>query len=309
MPVLNLYSYDIFVVFGGSSTEYAYNTEFSGWAAMLANKYIRRIDVLNRGFCGYNSRWAKTIFLNMFPKTKNNSFRTNQITNGIHEMNGDSSVGKSACERKLMEHLKTNRPAQVKLIIIFLGVNDAVLEQCSSHVPLGEFHQNLLSMIDHLADPNSEYYSPETKFVLITPPPVCEPAWRVTAEKRKLSSVRCEKKSKLYAEEVIKVGKKRNIPVVDVFTRIKTEINEIQAKQAEINVLTNGTTSTGSKMVEDNLRWFGYDQFFYDGLHFNANGSKIMFEMLYDTIITNYPDLAPKKLPIYFPLAAEIQHS
>ncbi|PVV02528.1 hypothetical protein BB560_003015 [Smittium megazygosporum] len=306
MPSLGLYSYDVFFAFGGSSTEFAFNTKTSGWVAMLANKYSRRIDVINRGFAGFNSRWAKSIFFNSFPKTVKNESEIPLCKPDTSSIKQSMPDTESSAHNLILKTMGPNRPAKVKLVTIFLGVNDAAMEGYPAHVPLAEFHQNLLSMIDHLADPNSEYYSPEIKFILITPPPLSEPMWARTVKKQNAPMDRSEENAKLYAEEVIKVGKKRNIPVVDVFTRIKNEINEIQAKQAEINALTNGTTCTGSRMVEDNLRWFGYDQFFYDGLHFNANGNTILFEMLYETIITNYPDLVPWKLPKFVPSVAEV---
>jgi lysophospholipase L1-like esterase len=47
------------VVFGDSITQHGYNSAISGWVAGLGNWWTRRVDVLNRGFSGYNSRWAK----------------------------------------------------------------------------------------------------------------------------------------------------------------------------------------------------------------------------------------------------------
>ncbi|SCV04977.1 LANO_0G15786g1_1 [Lachancea nothofagi CBS 11611] len=57
--------YKKFVLFGDSITEFVFNTrmeegkgdQFSMGAA-LCNTYARKLDIVHRGFSGYNSRWA-----------------------------------------------------------------------------------------------------------------------------------------------------------------------------------------------------------------------------------------------------------
>ena len=41
---------------GDSITQYAFNIEMKGFCAQLANDYTRRVDIINRGFSGYNSK-------------------------------------------------------------------------------------------------------------------------------------------------------------------------------------------------------------------------------------------------------------
>ncbi|KAK9831113.1 hypothetical protein WJX74_003688 [Apatococcus lobatus] len=48
-----------FVLFGDSLTQQSF--ESGGWGAALADAYSRRVDVINRGFSGYNSRWAEPL--------------------------------------------------------------------------------------------------------------------------------------------------------------------------------------------------------------------------------------------------------
>lgn len=40
-----------------SLTERSFDPE-GGWGAALAHHFARKLDVVNRGFGGYNSRWA-----------------------------------------------------------------------------------------------------------------------------------------------------------------------------------------------------------------------------------------------------------
>ena len=47
--------------FGDSITQHGFNVDIRGWVAQLGNWWTRRIDILNRGFSGYNSRWGRLI--------------------------------------------------------------------------------------------------------------------------------------------------------------------------------------------------------------------------------------------------------
>lgn len=45
------------VMFGDSITQHGFSSE-DGWVAGMADWWTCRIDVLNRGFSGYNTKWA-----------------------------------------------------------------------------------------------------------------------------------------------------------------------------------------------------------------------------------------------------------
>ncbi|XP_042838466.1 isoamyl acetate-hydrolyzing esterase 1 homolog isoform X1 [Panthera tigris] len=108
-----------------------------GWGASLADKLVRKCDVLNRGFSGYNTRWAKIILPRLIKKGT-----------GL-----DSPVA----------------------VTIFFGANDSALkdENPKQHVPLDEYVANLKSMVRYLKSVDV----PEHRIVLISPPPLCEAAW------------------------------------------------------------------------------------------------------------------------------------
>ena len=61
---------------------------------------------------------------------------------------------------------------KVQLLTIWFGANDAVLTGEQQHVPLEQYKANLSKLIHMVRDPSSEYYSPETRIILFTPPPV-----------------------------------------------------------------------------------------------------------------------------------------
>ncbi|XP_065747608.1 isoamyl acetate-hydrolyzing esterase 1 homolog isoform X1 [Phocoena phocoena] len=52
--------------FGDSTTQFSFQQ--GGWGASLADKLVRKCDVLNRGFSGYNTRWVKIILPRLIRK-------------------------------------------------------------------------------------------------------------------------------------------------------------------------------------------------------------------------------------------------
>lgn len=95
------------LLFGDSLTQ----TSFEGWGAVLADRYQRRADVLNRGLSGYNTRWAL---------------------------------------RYAQDYGVWEEPGKVALVTLFFGANDAALvdRDPSKYVPVAEYKANLLKLID-----------------------------------------------------------------------------------------------------------------------------------------------------------------
>ncbi|XP_064915630.1 isoamyl acetate-hydrolyzing esterase 1 homolog isoform X2 [Columba livia] len=98
---------------------------------------LRKCDVVNRGFSGYNTRWAKLILPRLITKSTG----------------AESTVA----------------------VIIFFGANDSALKDLNpkQHVPLEEYAENLKSMIRYLKSVDVT----EDRVILITPPPLHEPTW------------------------------------------------------------------------------------------------------------------------------------
>lgn len=51
-------NYKKFLLFGDSITEFAYDPEHYTVGSALSNAYTRKLDVIQRGYAGYTSRWA-----------------------------------------------------------------------------------------------------------------------------------------------------------------------------------------------------------------------------------------------------------
>jgi lysophospholipase L1-like esterase len=51
------------VIFGDSISQHGFDPKNSGWVACLSNYWTRKVDVINRGFSGYNSRWGMHVII------------------------------------------------------------------------------------------------------------------------------------------------------------------------------------------------------------------------------------------------------
>ncbi|KZV57547.1 GDSL esterase/lipase [Dorcoceras hygrometricum] len=122
-------------LFGDSITEGSFND--GGWGSCLANHFRRTVDVVLRGYSGYNTKMALQVIGKVFPPP---------------EEGGDDPP----------------------VVTVFFGANDASLPDRSSarqHVPLEEYKKNLHALIDFL-----QKRWPSTRVLLITPPPIDEAA-------------------------------------------------------------------------------------------------------------------------------------
>jgi lysophospholipase L1-like esterase len=169
-----------FVLFGDSITQRGWAP--GGWAARLADTYGRRVDVLNRGYSGYNTAKCLHLLPAVFPPDA--------------------------------------EPPLVGTV--FLGANDASLPDRSSaqhNVPVDAYATNLRSIVAHV---RSTYAARPPAVVLITPPPVDEAArQRANHEKwgTPLDALpeRTLDVTATYAAACAAVAQELGCPVVDTF--------------------------------------------------------------------------------------------
>ncbi|KAM4804542.1 isoamyl acetate-hydrolyzing esterase 1 homolog isoform X2 [Urocitellus parryii] len=168
------------LLFGDSITQFSFQQ--GGWGASLADKLVR-CDVLNRGFSGYNTRWAKIILPRLIRKGNN-------LDNPV-------------------------------VVTIFFGANDSALkdENPKQHIPLEEYVANLKSMVQYLKSVDV----PEHRVILITPPPLCETAWEKECimqgwKINRLNSVVGE-----YASMCLQVAQDCGTDVLDLWTMMQKD--------------------------------------------------------------------------------------
>ncbi|TPX37023.1 hypothetical protein SmJEL517_g00809 [Synchytrium microbalum] len=191
---------DQIIVFGDSITQWGYNTDHLGWVALVSHAYVRKLDVLNRGFSGFNTRLCKYVL----PSILNNPT------------------------------LKL-KAAKLRLVSIFLGANDACIASANprQHVSLPDFCDNVRLMIDTI-----RHYHPDARIILISCPPVYPKRWgEHRAGQPNRVQDRDVDVTRSYHESVLKLADDLNIPVIDTWKAIfggNGEYNEAIAADTQI---------------------------------------------------------------------------
>jgi lysophospholipase L1-like esterase len=116
------------------------------------------------------------------------------------------------------QHEQANLP-KVRILTIWFGANDACIPPSPQHLPLPIFISNLTRLVRMVASPSSSHYSPNTRIILITPPPVNTYQREADLRSRDppLLLDRAFGTTQKYAEAVVHVGKQERVPVVDVW--------------------------------------------------------------------------------------------
>lgn len=230
---LNQHSYrGQIILFGDSITQRSFNSSVMGFGAQLSDFYQRRYDVINRGFSGYNTRLCLEIFQDIIGGT-------------VRKVN-----------------------PEMELVVIFLGANDAVLpddEKSWQHVPLEEYSLNLESMIRIL-----NYNFPKLQVLLTTPPPMVAASLDAVGNSQTgylYPKNRNPTITRLYRNEVMRLGYEFNIPVFDTWAEI-----------------------LGPGLEYDRGL---VDKYFLDGLHYSSMGNIMHFEGLKRTIAEVWPSMEP----------------
>jgi len=244
--------YGQIILFGDSITEMSSQGD-NGFAFMptLQNAYMRRLDVINRGFSGYNTAHAI---------------------------------------KALPLFMPSKEQARVHIMVIWFGANDACLPGSSSqqHVPLDHFKQNLRDIVK-----NDSVRGHQSSTILITPPPVDEYGLEAAGLLNGTTEVsRTADHTKKYADACVEVGREMKVPVLDLWSVLMTRAGWKQGDSA----------LPGSKAEPKNAV---LAEMLSDGLHFNPEGYRVLFQALMNTIETNWPKDSPQAIPYRFPLWTE----
>ncbi|KAF8409008.1 hypothetical protein HHK36_005079 [Tetracentron sinense] len=179
-------------LFGDSITEESFGD--GGWGACLAHHFCRTVDVVLRGYSGYNTRWALRVLEKVFPAVEETPLA----------------------------------------VTVFFGANDASLPDRGSafqHVPLLEYKQNLHDIVSFIKVffslslflINGFKRWPTTLVLLITPPPIDEDGRLRFPYGDNPSGLpeRTNEAASAYAKECIAVAGECGVPVVDIWTRMQ----------------------------------------------------------------------------------------
>ncbi|KAG6572542.1 GDSL esterase/lipase [Phytophthora cinnamomi] len=152
------------------------------------------------------------------------------------------------------------------LVTVLLGTNDAVLVNGSNpevHVPIFEYKENLIKIVNGFQN-----ITPGAGILLITPPHVDDGARIKYASERNDTKRGLVDRSNAvtsnYSQACVDAANALGIPVLDL--------------NAHFNAMTEPARIA----------------LLQDGLHFNANGNKIVHELLQSKIETEFPTLSEK---------------
>ncbi|ERF77237.1 hypothetical protein EPUS_05806 [Endocarpon pusillum Z07020] len=167
--------------------------------------------------------------------------------------------------------------------MIFFGANDACLPGQSQHVPLDGYCECLKSLCLH---PSVTTHNPS--IILVTPAPVDEYQMMVSdALKGYTTPQRTAANTKMYADACRGIGEELNLPVVDLWGAFmrKAGWREGEPLIGSIDVARN-------EVLQNLLR---------DGLHFNPEGYRLMYNEVMKVIRERIPDQSPERLPFVYP--------
>ncbi|KAF9691721.1 hypothetical protein EKO04_010354 [Ascochyta lentis] len=244
--------YEQFFLFGDSITQDSFNQQRGfGFSAALQADYIRRLDVVNRGFSGYNTRQALNVLPSIIPSPEQ---------------------------------------AKIRFLTIFFGANDASLPSAPNkqHIPLDEYKANLEKIVTH---PQIVAHSP--RIILIAPPPINEHLWWPRDQESGYSSVsRTAATTKEYADAVVELGTKLDLPVVNLWKAFMAKAS-FQIAGWEVGDLLPGSLDAAQNDALVELM--------YDGLHFHPAGYEILYQEVIKLIAQRWPDQVAEKLPTVLP--------
>ncbi|TPX55763.1 hypothetical protein PhCBS80983_g05049 [Powellomyces hirtus] len=108
---------DRILLFGDSLTQFSFDSDRCGWGAYLQNAFVRRLDVVQRGYGGYNSEHGKHML------------------------------------KPILESILPPK-TRTRLVVIFFGANDAATN--FQGIPVEHYKQNLLDMVQTIRKCDAE---------------------------------------------------------------------------------------------------------------------------------------------------------
>ncbi|RDL42477.1 uncharacterized protein BP5553_02456 [Venustampulla echinocandica] len=251
------------ILFGDSITQMSFNQEDGfGFGASLQDAYIRRLDVINRGFGGYNTQHAIKVLPKFFPKVSQ---------------------------------------TKVALMLVFFGANDSCLPHAATHyVPVENYRQNLADIIRNpciqahdpkilliTPPPANEHQIEQYDFAK------GHSSLRRRAENTKLYAEACKN---VGAELQVPVVDLWTACLEDAGWRkgaaLLGSMSTPRKHEFDALFLDGKICSLDGALAEADSS---------AGVHLRSSGYKILYLEVMKAIRSNWPELAPENLPFVFP--------
>ncbi|GAB7364292.1 hypothetical protein MBLNU230_g4837t1 [Neophaeotheca triangularis] len=247
---------DQFILLGDSITQAAFSPVGLAFGPRLSHDYARKLDILNRGYSGYNTSQILSILPRILPSPET---------------------------------------AHVRVLCIFLGANDARLPNTpgpAQDVSLDEYVANLRAIV---TQPEIVAHE-GVRVLFVTPPPVHEAmcfegdkakfgAGVITAPRRTAVNTRS------YATASNELGSELGLPVVDLWKAILREARYDVGRASD-----EADRSPPGSMDKDAWFNERLGLFLSDGLHLTSEGYEVFYRELTRTIDENWPELIPDNM-------------
>lgn len=200
------------VLFGDSITEQSFRS--GGWGAAIADSYSRKVDVLNRGYGGYNTSWALFLLHHIFP---------------------------------------LECPDPPAAATVFFGANDAAILGRTSekqHVPVEEYKDNLRNILLHIKKCSPNIFL----VLITPPPVDeagrKQYAISLYGDKAMKQPERTNEVTGIYARTCVDLAAELGIPSIDLWTKMQ----EIEGWQTKCLSDGLHLTEIGNKLVYQELQ-------------------------------------------------------
>lgn len=270
------------ILIGDSITELG-SSHAQGWGTSLAIRYNRRLDVVNRGMNGYNSRWGAAVLPLILDEilgptaspvaSDGECIETDSEDRVVERIIDNASFPSSDNKEELQTNDAQTRSFDAKqgqrtrhpqyTFLIGFGANDSCLPDgphSRNHVHLEEYSHNLTRMIRMIQTWNAK----ETAVALITPPPCDTDIHKPSRDN--------ENVTKLYADACVQVASDMGVPVVDLWNGMQLPIAKHKDEQED----------DSSHKYKYSQQW--KRDYLSDGLHLTAMGNYRLYELVIEVL-------------------------
>ena len=223
------------------------------------------MDVINRGFGGYNTEWLLPV----------------------------------------LEHEIIPSVSNVILWVVLIGANDAMLPPGENHVPstcrgtplksdqvpLDKFTNNLLQILS-LIEAYHTAVGTKPRLLLFTPPPVRE---EMVAKHIPLQQgLRSREHTFAYSRAVMELPVPPWVAKLDLHEAIELAPAQVYLEQPK----HFGELDPTASRFEDGGMIMSIDDYLSDGLHLKNPSYKIMYNLTMETIGRRWPEIIPEAMPM-----------
>ncbi|KAF8920448.1 hypothetical protein BGZ58_004388 [Dissophora ornata] len=157
---------------------------------------------------------------------------------------------------------------------------------------MDRYGNNIRTLIEMVHNPNSTTYSPQTKIIVICPPPIDETRWAAYRQWQGQAMDRNKDVTRQYSETCLKIGQEYEAK------------NSVQSSPHHCQVNVIDTWGVMSKRIESGQQ--SLRDYLSDGVHLTAKGNNLIFEQIMNVVRHRYPEWDPETMLMHGPWWANL---